>query len=74
MSAYKIRIRDVADTCGCSMSAVDNYRVGACYPRMHRLLLLVELIAQRRGDEFNVVFLEVLSTAKKDHKKNQTSQ
>ena len=74
MEEHKILCREVAAACECSMSAVDNYRCGTCYPRMNRLLRLAELIASRRYLEWMDVMMEILMTASEDHKKTRPPQ
>ena len=68
MDLYNIKCREVALACGVTGRAVDNYRVGACYPRLPKLMGLIQLIAERRGCSWEVIWLEIGRDVIEDHK------
>jgi len=67
MKDHKIKCREIAAAAQVCGSAVDNYRVGACYPRMPKLLGIVKLIASRREQDWQEVWIELGELVIADH-------
>ena len=67
MDEFNIKCREIAKAAGVTGSAVDNYRVGACYPRLPKLMGIVKLIAERRKISWEEVWLEIGQNVILDH-------
>ena len=71
MDELNIKGREIAVAAGVTGSAVDNYRVGACYPRMPKLMGIVLLIAKRRETNWEEIWLEIGRNVILDHHPNK---